>query len=353
MEPDEDLAKRLGVSAEAVALARSGELIDLHIDTLIPVRVYGYDLEKAHGLGLLRGHLFGHLDLPRMAEARMAGAMWSITTNPARTARGRWRAFQHNLRLLGSIVARSEGRLWIVRDYAEYVAARRAGAHAVLPAIQGGNALEASPDGPGSIPERMITRVTLLHLTNSAYGATSSPLSRLRKERGLSPRGRDMVRALDRQRIFVDLAHIHPRGFWDAVQEHDKSLPLIATHTGVSGVKPSWRNLDDAQIKAIADTGGTIGVVFAQYHVKTRNTAPGPGMILDHLEHVIRVAGEDFASIGSDYDGFITPPPGLRSGAYATLVQGMLDRRWSSERVRKILGRNFLRAFRALRPGPG
>jgi membrane dipeptidase len=347
-----DLAKRLGVSAEAVELTRSGELIDLHIDTLIPVRVYGYDLEKRHGLGLFRGRLFGHLDVPRMLESGMAGAMWSITTNPLRTARGRWRVFQQNLRLLESIVARSEGRLRIVRDHAEYLAARAAGAHAVLPAIQGGNALEAAPDGPRSIKDRLITRVTLVHLTSSVYGATSSPLSRLRRERGLSPRGREFVQALDQERVFVDLAHIHPRGFWDAVEMHDKTLPLIATHTGVSGVRPSWRNLDDAQIKAIADCGGAIGVVFAEYHIKTKSTSPGSGMILDHLEHIIKVAGEDCASIGSDYDGFIVPPPELRSGvAYARLVQAMLDRRWSIDRIRKILGRNFLRAFQALRPG--
>jgi membrane dipeptidase len=352
VDREDGLARALGVSTEAVALTGSGELFDLHIDTLIPVRVYGYDLEKRHGLGIFRGRLFGHLDLPRIKDSGMAGAMWSITTNPARTAKGRWRVFEKNLGLLRSIVARSEGRLRIVRDHAELMEARRAGAHAVLPAIQGGNALEAAPEGPRSIPDRMITRVTLLHLTNSVYGATSSPLSRLRSDRGLSAKGREMVRALDEQRVFVDLAHIHPRGFWDAVEVHDKTLPLIATHTGVTGVKQSWRNLDDAQIKAIADSGGTIGVVFAEQHIKTSSTSPGPGMILDHLEHVIRVAGEDFASIGSDYDGFIIPPPELRNGvAYARLVQGMLDRRWSIDRIRKILGRNFLRAFRALRPG--
>ncbi len=70
------------------------------------------------------------------------------------------------------------------------------------------------------------------------------------------------MRRLNEKRIFVDLAHISKRGFWDAVEVHDKSQPLMVTHTGVSGVYEHWRNLDDDQLRAIADSGGTIGVMY-------------------------------------------------------------------------------------------
>jgi membrane dipeptidase len=74
-------------------------------------------------------------------------------------------------------------------------------------------------------------------------------------------------------------------------------------------------------------------------------------MVIDHLEHVIDVVGEDFAAIGSDYDGAITPPRDLRSGeSYPLLVAEMLSRGWSTGRIEKVLGGNFLRAFRELRP---
>jgi membrane dipeptidase len=181
---------------------------------------------------------------------------------------------------------------------------------------------------------------------------TSSPFKAAGLRRGgLTAAGKDHVRALDAERILVDLAHINPAGFWDAVEVHDRSLPLIATHTGVNGVRPYWRNLDDRQIKAIADSGGTIGIIFAQIFLKRRRGPKDAGMILDHMQHVIDVAGEDFVSIGSDYDGMIVPPPDLRCGShYPRLVQKMLDRRWSDTRIRKVLGGNFLRVFEAVRP---
>ena len=75
-------------------------------------------------------------------------------------------------------------------------------------------------------------------------------------------------------------------------------------------------------------------------------------MIVEHLEHVLRVAGEDVPAIGSDFDGMITPPPDVASAdtAYVRLVQRMLDRRWSEARIQKVLGGNFLRALGMLRP---
>lgn len=340
------------VSAEAMALVRESELIDLHLDSFIPPRVFGYDLHKAHGAAPFYGRLFGHLDFPRAYEGGLTGAMWSITTNPFRTERGRWEVFLENLAHLQSIVDATGGRAEVVKDHASYLAARRRGAHACLLAIQGGNALAAAPEGPASIPGDLITRVTLVHLTNSCYGATSAPFALWRGREGLSTKGKDFVRALNARRIFVDLAHINEQGFWDAVEVHDKSQPLIATHTGVSGVKKHWRNLDDRQVKAIADTGGTIGIIFSATFLATREGARDGAMVVEHMQHVIDVAGEDFVSIGSDFDGFIIPPKDLRSAlGYPRLVQHMLDRGWSAERVKKVLGGNFLRAFESIRPG--
>src|SRR5262249_20742595 len=156
------------------------------------------------------------------------------------------------------------GALRVARTLSEYRTAKESGAHACMLSVQGGNCFDAAPEGARAIPDRMITRVTLVHLTNSRLGARSAPVSILprKSKRGLSDSGRELVRALNEGRIFVDLAHIHPDGFWDAVAVHDPSQPLIATHTGVTGVTPHWRNLDDRQIKAIADTGGTIGIIY-------------------------------------------------------------------------------------------
>jgi hypothetical protein len=169
------LVQRLGVSRHAAELTLDSEVVDLHIDTLIPPRLWGYDVFAEHGLGLLRGRFFGHLDVPRARQGGLTGAMWSITTNPFRPAAQRWRVFQRNVERLRSLLAQGSEHLGLARTHAEYLAVRASGRHAVLPAIQGGNALQAAPEGALSIPDDLITRVTLVHLTNSIYGATSSP----------------------------------------------------------------------------------------------------------------------------------------------------------------------------------
>jgi len=344
-------AARFGVSEHAIDLVESCEVVDLHIDTFIPVRLFGYDPMRRHEAGVFVGRHFGHLDLPRMQDAGVSGGMWSITTNPLRTAAGRWRTFLANLERFQGLVAASEGALAIARTHAEYLAARATGAHVCLPSVQGGNAFDGAANGPADVPEKLITRVTVVHLTNSALGASSTPLSYLRRQRGLTDKGRELVSRLDEERIFVDLAHIHPDGFWDAVEVHDPSLPLIDTHTGVSGVTPHWRNLDDRQLRAIADTGGVVGIIYSTHFLKGAHGHEDGQMIVEHMQHVIDAVGEDFVAIGSDYDGAILPPPDFKSGdSYPRLVQMMLDRGWSDQRVEKVLGKNFLRAFAALRP---
>lgn len=345
------LARRLGVSTAAVELARDCELIDLHVDTFIPPRLWGYRVLGRHRGGPLGHRFFGHLDLPRIREGGLSGAMWSITTNPFRRPRQRFSVLVDNLRRLQQLTRASHGAMAIARTHSEYLSARAQGAHAVIPVIQGGNALEAAPDGVASIPDNLVARVTLVHLTNSCYGATSSPHHRVRWSKGLTRAGHTLVEQLNHQRVFVDLAHIHPRAFWDAVAVHDKSQPLLDTHTGVDGAHRHWRNLDDAQLRAIADTGGTVGVIFAEVFLKRWRGAGSADHVVDHMQHIIDTVGDDHVSVGSDFDGAIIPPRDLAGGDhYPVLVERMLLRGWSEQRIRKVLALNFLRCFKALRP---
>jgi membrane dipeptidase len=345
------LAARLGISVEAVQLTHASDVIDLHLDTFIVPRLWRYDIFARHAGGPLGRRFVGHVDVPRLRDGGLTGAMWSITTNPFRSAQSRWRVFLANLIHLRALIAGSDGALAEARTLADYRAARARGAHACLLAIQGLNAIAAAPDGVASIPDDCIVRGTLVHLTSSVYGGTSSPLGRGRDVR-LTSLGHDTVRAMNARRMFVDLAHIHERAFWDAVGVHDRAQPLLATHTGVSGVRPHWRNLTDDQLRAIADTGGVVGIMFHQEFLR-RPGGPRDGtMIVEHLAHVMRVAGEDVPAIGSDYDGMITPPADVAGAdTYPRLVQHMLDAGFGADRIRKILGGNFLRALGALRPG--
>lgn len=338
-------AAELGVSRHAVDLYLASDVVDLHLDSFIWTRVFGYDLSRCHGRGPLRGWFFGHADFPRVRAGALGGAVWSITTNPARDASARTRAFRDNLAALVATFHAWRGDFDLAANLADYRRARGAGRHAAFIGIQGGNALPVS-ELEGLEPQ--VVRITLVHLTSSTLGATSAPLKW--RDRGLSSDGADYVRALNRRRIFVDLAHIAPRGFWEAVRVHDRTQPLMVSHTGVSAEHAHWRNIDDEQIRAVADTGGVIGVIYHAPFLGDRPWAGRIESIVRHLEHVRSVGGDAAPSLGSDWDGAIVPPADLRScDELPRLVQGMLDRGWSSAQVQRTLGANFLAALERLR----
>jgi membrane dipeptidase len=342
-------ASSLGISTEAVELYLASDVIDLHVDSFIWTRVLGYDLSRRHGRGLAGARYYSQVDFPRVRQAHIGGALWSITTNPLRGAGGRARAFAHNLGAFERICEAASDQVQLVRDVGGYRAARAAGKHAAFVAIQGGNALDRDAQALSALDDGAVVAVTLVHLSRSRLGASSSPLSRGRD--GLTALGRAYVEQLNQRRVFVDLAHINRRGFFDAVEVHDHDQPLLASHTGVVGAHPAWRNLDDEQLRAIAATGGVVGVIFHGGYLGGSYWSGGSAAaIVDHLEYIVNTVGEDHAALGSDWDGAIITPRDMPTCLeLPRLVQLMLDRGFSPHCVQKILGGNFLRALSQLR----
>jgi membrane dipeptidase len=120
---------------------------------------------------------------------------------------------------------------------------------------------------------------------------------------------------------------------------------LPVSHTGVGGVHPHWRNIDDAQLRAVADNGGCVGIIFARKFLGGATIEA----VVDHLLHVVDVAGEDVAALGSDFDGFVVPPEGLEDVAGMPNLTVALSRRGVPPRVlEKILGGNVLRVLDAV-----
>src|SRR5262249_46790443 len=124
----------------------------------------------------------------------------------------------------------------------------------------------------------------------------------------------------------------------------------IVTHTGVSGVHPHWRNLDDDQLRAIAETGGTVGVMYQCDFLGEPWWGGKASAIAEHLGHILKVVGENPASLGSDWDGAIITPRDMPTCLeLPRLVQILLDRHFRPETIAKVLGGNFLRTLSALR----
>ncbi|MDP8938180.1 MAG: dipeptidase [Actinomycetota bacterium] len=317
------------------------DLIDAHIETFLWARLAGYDLTASHGPGLLGGRLYSQVDVPRMLAAGMTGAVFSIATNPFRSRAGRGRTVRANLARLRATLE-SHPKVAVVDTAGAYRRARAEDRLGVFLALQGGNAVDAS--GVADLSDT-VTRVTLVHLTGSALGTPSVPVRWGRG--GLTSGGRAYVEALNARRILVDLAHVDRRGFWDALAVHDRSQPAIVSHTGVRGVHDHWRNIDDAQIEAIAELGGVVGIMYHAAFLGGRSMEA----VVRHVEHVIRVAGDDHVCLGSDWDGFIVPPPDLRSVTQLpALLRCMADRGLSEETVAKVAGANYLRVMEAVRP---
>jgi membrane dipeptidase len=343
--------RALGISREAVELWDACEVVDAHVESFVWSRVLGYDLGRRHGPGLLGGSFYSQSDLPRMVDVRLGGAVLSIATNPFRRAGRRTATLLANLDRLRAAVD-SHPDCVVVADHAAYRRARQAGRLACFLAVQGGNAF-TEPADLERVPDGLVSRITLVHLTHSPLGAPNAPGLRSRTaERGLTALGREMVEAMNARWVLVDLAHMSPRGFWDALAVHDRAQPAIVSHTGVRGVHDHWRNVDDAQLRAVAEVGGVVGVMFHSGFLGDRFWSGRADAVVDHLAHVVRVAGEDTAAVGSDYDGLIVPPADLRTvSRLPVLVQRMLDRQFGPERIAKLLGANYLRVVAAVRPG--
>ena len=113
-------ARELGISREAVEVYLAGDVLDLHVDSFIWDRVFGYDLRRRHGRGWFGGRFYSQVDFPRIREAALGGATWVITTNPFRPASSRPETFLRNLERLRGLFASVDHEFAVVRSAAEY-----------------------------------------------------------------------------------------------------------------------------------------------------------------------------------------------------------------------------------------
>lgn len=343
-------AKQLDISEQAVSLYQDAEVIDLHNDSFLWQRLLSYRLEQWHEPWWGYAPLGRQVDLPRAHAAAMNGIVFDIPTNPLISKAGKYGALRkHISRMLATFKRAEQANVPVqhVVSYADYQLARRQGKLAAWISIQGGQAIDNNLYDLQRIPE--VHRITLLHFTRSRIGASS--FDRWRADQGLTPFGQQFVQAMAAERILVDLSHINAAGFWDAMDCMPEGVPPVVTHTGVKGVCDIWRNIDDAQIRAVAERGGTIGVIFERNFIGRHRQHKQMRHIVDHMAHIIEVGGEDAVSLGSDYDGMITLPFDFTDIRWQPiLVDEMLLRGWSETRIRKILGLNFLRVIREVRP---
>jgi membrane dipeptidase len=163
---------------------------------------------------------------------------------------------------------------------------------------------------------------------------------------GLTDLGKKLIGACNRLRILIDLSHLNERGFWDVADI--SSAPLVATHSNAHALSPHSRNLTDRQLIAIRETGGIAGVNFATSFLRPdgRRDADTPiELVIDHLEHMLKVVGEDGVGLGSDFDGATIPAQIGNAAGLQNLVEVMRARDYGEPLIEKLCFSNWLRVL--------
>ena len=159
---------------------------------------------------------------------------------------------------------------------------------------------------------------------------------------GLTEVGRALVRRCRALGMVVDTSHMTEAGFWNVGEE---GVPLVATHSNAHGVNPSARNLTDAQLKAIGETGGVVGLNYGCMFLNPDGSRRAEGALdhaIPHLDRMIEMAGEDHVALGSDFDG-APMPEGLHSAAdLQALIGRMRAAGYGEALIEKIAHRNWI-----------
>ena len=166
---------------------------------------------------------------------------------------------------------------------------------------------------------------------------------------GLSDFGRKVVAEMNRLGMIVDVSHISDEAFDDVLEV--TTAPVIASHSGARAIYDHPRHLDDGMLRKIAENGGVIHVLFM--YVKEPDLG-GPGEnatvsdVVDHIDHIVEVAGIDHVGIGSDFDGGGGVEGCFDVSEMPNITIELVNRGYSREEIRKIWGGNFLRVLRAV-----
>jgi membrane dipeptidase len=327
-------------SEQAQALHALYPPIDLHADTLMWARWLGYDIHARHEPPLWRSAFGGHVDLPRLRDGGIGAQFFSLVSLPVPPGtRGTTRAIVEQIDILDEAIARRPGEIRLARTAADIDRIRGEGAVAALLGIEGAHALEGDLERLDSLARRGVRYLGLLHFSANEAGCPAYGYGRADAQ-GLTPWGFDLVRRCEAANVIVDLAHINRRGFLDACSVATR--PPIVSHTGVLGAFRHWRNIDDEQLRAVADKGGVVGVVFYPRYLGGDGLEP----VVKHFMHILNVVGEDAPALGSDWDGFIVPtrelsdPRGLPLLTDALLRAGLRE-----ETLAKILRGNAMRVL--------
>jgi len=367
-----------GLLARARKVHQRAIVIDSHIDTPLSVVHQGIDLGvRQTGTDV---------DLIRMKEGGVDAAFFAVFIPNQDDDK---QPFLKALKIIDQMylqVERNAALCEMAFSSGDVRRIEHAGKRAVLLGLENGSPIEDDLGLLRHLHRLGVRYVTLTHNSNNRI--CDSATAAEPKWNGLSPFGREVVAEMNRLGMMIDVSHISEAAFWQVLE--CSQAPVIASHSCCRALCDVPRNLSDAQIKALAARGGVIQVNFygaflsAEYARQENETrqrlapvrqqlkeqykdnrseyirrvmelmeAEGPkppslDVLIDHLDHVVRLVGVDHVGLGSDFDGASGYPAGLEDvTGFPLITYHLLKRGYREDDVVKILGGNLLRVFEA------
>lgn len=319
-------------------------------------------------------------DIPRLRQGNVGAQFWSVYV-PAETSK-QGVALQQTLEqieLVHAMIARYPDVFELARTADDIERIRKAGKIASMIGVEGGHSIDNSLETLRRLRQLGAAYMTLTHSDTLSWAdsATDTP-----QHGGLSPFGEEIVREMNRLGMLVDLSHVSPDTMRDALRI--SKAPVIFSHSSTRAVADHPRNVPDDVLRLTARNGGVVMVNFfsgfvvpssakrmtdmfavqrklrAQYpndedHKRAQKrwmleNPMDPGTLhdlVDHIDHIVRVAGIDHVGLGSDYDGVTSLPSQLQDvSTYPFITQELLNRGYTSEEISKVLSGNIVRVLR-------
>jgi len=331
-------------------------------------------------------------DLRRMKQGGVDAQFFSIYVNARSLNRkpseggGPARRALDMIDSLARQVAKHSDEMEMARSVADIRRIVRRDKIAALMGLEGGYAIEDSLAVLRTFHQLGIRYMTLTHTDSTDWADSSGDFNNpdVRHHDGLTDFGREVVREMNRLGMMVDISHVADATFWD-VLETTRS-PVIASHSSCRALANHPRNLTDEMLRALGTNGGIIMLNFAdefvdqrvvdfkkqmrefesaaqkkypedpekaraecQAYYSTNYPRPPVSLLVNHIEHVVKVAGIDHVGLGSDFDGEIRPPIGLEDVAcFPRITASLAQRGYSDGDIKKVLGENLLRVMAAV-----
>lgn len=328
------------VSSEARELHERAFVIDMHTDSLIVARMLGRDLSKRHRPPAGFRPWMLHADVPRMKEGGIDAVFFGVVTHP--WPHGAYGRALRNLAYGKYVIDKNKDSLALATSPGEIEAVNSSGRIAVLFGVEGMHMLGGRLERIEELYDLGVRYVTLAHFSSNKFAVTSA--SR-RAGAGLNSLGSAAVEVMNALGMMIDLAHVHTGLISDVCRL--TSQPVIVSHGATQALRPTFRNLSDEDIRNVAATGGVIGIIYASEWLGGHSGPVFLEAVVDHADHIRDLVGIDHVALGSDWDGFIATPGGMRDVTdLPALTQLFLDRGYAPGEVEKVLGLNFMRVFR-------